>query len=60
MKGASVSSDLGVYKKMCYTAIRELLCCYPQFVVNIMIQRAKATTTERELSRLMTEVRRMI
>lgn len=60
MKGAAVSSDLGVYKKMCYTAIRELLCGYPQYVVNIMLQRAKATKTEPELSRLMVEVRRMI
>lgn len=48
------------YRRNAFTAIRQLLCCQSKEVVNAYINKAKATTTEVELSRVLREVREII
>lgn len=48
------------YRRQCFVAIRELLCCKDKATVNWYIAKAKETTTEAELSRVMTAVREII
>lgn len=46
-----------LYRRQCFTAIRELLCCAPTEIKDSFITKAKATKTESELIRVMTDLR---
>lgn len=48
------------YRRQAFTAIRQLLCCEEKSVVDFFIAKAKQTTTEAELSRVLVEVRNYI
>lgn len=52
-----MSVDFKVYRRKAFIAIRQLLCCQSDDVVKRYINKAKATTTEAELSRVLREVR---
>lgn len=60
MKGLNESSDLNVYRKFCQTAIRELLILKPKDEIKYYLGRANKAKTERELSRVMVDVRHAI
>lgn len=48
------------YRQSAFRAIRELLCCKNRTTVMYYITKAKSTTTETELSRVLAEVREII
>lgn len=52
-----MSMDFKLYRRKAFIAIRQLLCCESRETVERYINKAKATTTEAELSRVLREVR---
>lgn len=60
INGLGASSELESYKQFCYQAIPELMVLRPKNEIMQYLKRAEQTKTERELSRVMTDVRNMI
>lgn len=52
-----MAKEFITYRRHCFRAIRDLLCCEPKETVNAFIAKAKATKTENELIRVMTDLR---
>ena len=52
--------DFKMYRRECFRAIRELLCCKENEVVEYYLNKAKLTTNDRQLSQVMTEVRQIL
>lgn len=55
-----MSMEFKKYRRDCFKAIRELLVCEPQEVVEAYVQKAKETKNDRQLSQVMADVRDLI